>query len=870
MILKNVNSLGGYYPECLYADSSGNIWISFYGTGLDKFDPGTHTFTHYRNNRKDHNSLSNDTVSAILVDHLNNVWAGTNRGLDLLDQKTGTFTHFKKNINDPTSLSHDLVRCLYEDREGDLWIGTGLPWDYDSLGGLNLFDRSRKTFKRYMRDLKDTNSLIDNRVRAVFEDKQGTIWIGTGGNGLHTLNKRTGIISRHLFNPKQPDQLSRGSVKAYDDHITFITGDAAGQIWIGTLYNGITRYDPQTQSLNRYGSTESKNNLLADNTRSRAQASPDGFLWFSTQRASLYKVDIYNTIVERNADASYDDIVAIEEETPTRLLFGTLHGLVSKDIPTGAIRRFHHDPHNSNSISSDTVVTIVKDGEGTIWVGTQKGLNEYNPEKQTFNLYDYAPGRSNKSVLSVVVTADQRIWLGTDGNGLDKLDRSTGKFINYKHNVADTSSISDNVITTILADKSGDLWIGSLNNGGLNKLDKQHQQFRHYLQGSNIRCLFEDVKGKLWVGTTDGLFTYDEQIDDFVSIARNTSENNIAQISSIEADKNNNLWISSETGMYMLNSARDQVVRYGKEKGFAEANNAFMAKSSLLGDDGKLYFGFYGGYFSFSPEKLRSAPSMNRLYLDNIWVNEKLTQPGSTKFLPQLLNQTTNIRLDHDQNTFSINASSIDFRGSADKLIYYKLDDYYKDWRTCNSGDRMYYYKIPPGKYFFHVRTTNTENGEWVEKTMAIIISPPWWKTWWAYTIYAFLLIALVLAAHRYQKSRLLKVEREKTRIKELAQAKEIEKAYNELRNTQAQLIHAEKMASLGELTGRIAHEIQNPLNFVNNFSEVNSELIDEMLQDLNAGKIDAVTAISKDIKENQQKINHHGNRCHCERNAAA
>ena len=225
-------------------------------------------------------------------------------------------------------------------------------------------------------------------------------------------------------------------------------------------------------------------------------------------------------------------------------------------------------------------------------------------------------------------------------------------------------------------------------------------------------------------------------------------------------------------------------------------------------------------------------------------------------------NESEKIILKHNENYFSFEFSSLSYYNPEKNQYAYKLEGIDKDW--VYSGSRRYvaYTNISPGKYVFRVKATNND-GVWNEEgaSITIIIRPPWWLSWWAYTIYGLLLIASLIAIHRYQKQRVIRVEREKSQMKELEQAKEIEKAYHELQTTQQQLIHSEKMASLGELTAGIAHEIQNPLNFVNNFSEVNKELVEELQQELQAGKIDDAFVLSNNIKENEEKINHHGKR---------
>jgi len=205
--------------------------------------------------------------------------------------------------------------------------------------------------------------------------------------------------------------------------------------------------------------------------------------------------------------------------------------------------------------------------------------------------------------------------------------------------------------------------------------------------------------------------------------------------------------------------------------------------------------------------------------------------------------------------------SYIDFiSGDREKKLEYKMIGYEDRWRDGKNDEDVYYYKLPPGDYSFQVRKLGSD-GVWKEDTVEFKILPPWWHTWWAYGIYILGVLLLGWMIQKSQKAQTIRKEREKTRERELAHAKEIEKAYDELKATQAQLVHAEKMASLGELTAGIAHEIKNPLNFVNNFSEVNEELIQELIEEIAAGDMDEVKEIAENIRSNEQKIQEHGRR---------
>jgi ligand-binding sensor domain-containing protein/anti-sigma regulatory factor (Ser/Thr protein kinase) len=724
----------------IYEDKKGRLWIGTRFGGLNLFDPKTETFKAYKHNPANPSSLSNNMINALWEDHNGRLLVGADfGGLNLFNPESETFERLTFEAKNHKSISNERVLSIYEDNAGRFWIGT--------YGGLNLFDPAEKTFQRFVHNPDHTNSLSHNWVYYIKEDSRGQLWVATY-DGLN------------LFNPvdKNFKRYANGGASG-SNWFTCLYEDTEQQLWIGTHATGLRIFDPESNTIKVYLNDPHDPGTVSSNWIQAIYEDRSGRVWMATQNG----IDIYDaqelqftTFKNEPSDAkslSNNAVLSIYQDAADQIWIGTWSGLNLFDKDNGTFKRYTINPNSALAAESNCIFALYQDSKSQLWIGTNEaGLFHFNPSTNSFVNYKHNPRDTTSLSIDVVASFheyDQNtLWVGTFTGGVNLFNQKTKKFQRYQNNPENKTSLSQNTVRVIYRNRSGQLWLGT-HGGGLNLFDPETKSFKHFKHNSKdttslssnvVRAIYEDKQGRLWIGTADGLNLFDAKTQTFKTIKEKQGLPN-SSITSIQEDEAGRLWIFTYRGLSRYTPATNELIQQGIWGDFRTYDQTdglpgTELEVSCKGRDGTIYFGGANGFAVFHPDNMKDNDYVPPVILSGFEIFNKRVLPGkevNNFTLPFSISQTDELTLSHNESVFTIEFAALSYFQSEKNKYAYKLTGFDKDWNYTDANRRFATYtNLDPGTYTFQVRASNND-GVWNNegRTLKIIITPPWWNTWW-------------------------------------------------------------------------------------------------------------------------------------------
>jgi signal transduction histidine kinase/ligand-binding sensor domain-containing protein/DNA-binding response OmpR family regulator len=773
---------------CILQDNTGYLWFGTYG-GLYRYDG--YGFVSYKHNLGDTSSIVDSHVTALYEDKAGVLWIGTLLGLDKLDRTTGAFSHYTPN---PSNTGEDLsnsIGAICEDRHGVLWVATEV--------GLDHFDRATGKFTPVPYDTADPGSISDSAVMEIYEGKEGSLWFATG-KGLDGFDFAAREFVHYWHDPSVQDMPRDIGISRY--WINALDQDDAGILWLGTM-DGLVEFNPKNGTFSRYRHNPGTGHNCV---YSICQDVMTGSLWLATGRGLLSFDRKSKAFVHYDYRAN-----AVCSERSGTLWVGT----------DTYIQKLNRGKPPFKKYAMSTIAQVIKSGkEGILWVKIPNAYLKFDIRSEKFVPFSFGKDAvkfvynsggdvllySERGIVSTVDSAgvthvwgpyskafmesvsitwksSKGYWIGTGFGDLFFLDFRTKRLTEVRKFRLR--------IQFIYEDSRGLVWIATFM-GKVFCYDQARDtvvEFRSdpknasTISGRQVNEIYEDTKGRLWFATNNGLNKLDRSTNSFVRLSERVGLPS-NDIRGILEDDHGCLWITTNKGISKFDPETNHFRHYDASYGLEPTADVFFGKGCRT-RNGEMYFGGAAGFTRFHPDSVDDNPFIPPIVITSFTKFDKPCQ------------LSREIRLPHNDNFIAFEFAALSYISPERNQYAYKMEGLDKEW--VYSGTRRYasYPNLEPGEYAFRVKGSNND-GVWNEAgtSISIVISPPWWKTTWAYILYSLVVLSVLYAIWKMQVKRMRVVhEYEMSRFE------------------------AQKLHEVDELKSRffanISHEFRTPLTLI-------------------------------------------------------
>jgi ligand-binding sensor domain-containing protein/serine phosphatase RsbU (regulator of sigma subunit) len=746
------------YVTALAVDDKGILWIgtdsglAAYDVNTDEFSTPTGTAPAAAGKEKDE-AAAEEAVKSVTALHAagGHLWVGYAGGrIERVDIATRSVSRFGADAGIAQS-----IRSFALAKDGSLWVGT------EGDGLVRLAPDGKVTASHGAGG--KAGSLGAETITALLLTQKGTLWVGTEEAGVARMEQEGTF--RHLASGSESGQLT-------DSRITSLFEDRRGNLWVGTQ-NGLNRIAGEGGQIERFEVDVRHQAGLSFPWITSIFQDRTGVLWIGTFAGGLDKFDELAThfafLYTGRGPASF------LEDPKGFLWIGTYPGgLIKINRRTGAAQVYVKVKTASDDeidLAPHWVTKLHQDPKGTIWMGVMGlGLVGFDPDSERVRVYgDKADELGAAGVWDIEAGAKGVLWLATWGNGLVKFDPRSGAFTNF----VETDGVPTRLLYSLHTDRRDPaiLWLGTAKEG-LVRFDTSReaaQVFRHVptrpdsLSNNDVLSIEQTSDGALWIGTYGGGLNRFDGTGRFERFAQNVGMTN-GTIYGVLADERGTLWLSTNGGgLIAFDSAARTAVALDAGDGVL---SEYAQAAAYRTPDGRFYFGGPSGALTFQPQEIKLDTEPPPVIITNFQIyNDEPRLGRPIWFLPD-------IELDHDETLLTFRFAALSY-ASPNKIRY--------QYRLLGLSDRWIDLRAPvvtvsvptSGDFRLEVRAAS-RHGTWSKAgpALAMTVAPPPWRTWWAYTLYG---LAAALAIFGFVRLQTRRVERARQASRLVAVERDLE-----------------------------------------------------------------------------------------------